>query len=115
MDFYHVYSDLMTLVKSQTQQVCAGYEYALFNFLQEVKMHPERLMDKSIPVFISESRLYTDNVINDSVKNEHVYNELFTFQNTDEELLLPRIKVATESMTTKLIDYMKDQLPGGKY
>ena len=45
----------------------------------------------------------------------NVYNELFTFQDTDEELLLPRIKVATESMTTKLRDDMKNQLPGGKY
>ena len=33
----------------------------------------------------------------------------------DKDILLPRIKVATEHMAKKLSDYKKDQLPGGKY
>ena len=33
----------------------------------------------------------------------------------DKDILLPRIKVATEHMANKLSDYKKDQLPGGKY
>ena len=31
------------------------------------------------------------------------------------DILLPRIKLATEHMAKKLSDYKKDQLPGGKY
>ena len=53
-----ILSDLMTLVKSRNlNKSVLDMNVHYLNFLQEVKMHPERLMDKSIPVFISESRL----------------------------------------------------------
>ena len=43
-------------------------------------------------MFTSETRLYTDNLINDRLKNKYSYDNLFTLNNTEEELLLPRIK-----------------------
>lgn len=71
-------------------------------------------MDKSTPVFISESRLHTDKKINFREKQSYIYDQLFISE-TNDELVLPRIKAAAESMTKKLSEYKKDQLPGGKY
>ena len=55
--FYHVYSDLMTLVELRKLNKLLDMNVHCFVFLQEVMMHPEWVMDKSIPVFLSESRL----------------------------------------------------------
>lgn len=66
----------------------------LLNFLQEVKLHPERIMDKSIPVFISEKKLHTEKKINHREKKAFIYNRLFTTESTDEELVIPRVKAA---------------------
>ena len=117
--FYHVYSDLTTLVKSQKLKKSVFdmnvHYLELHNFLQEVKQHPERLYDRGTPVFISEKKLHTDKKLNQRETKAYIYDKLFTIEDTDKELVFPRIKAAAEHMHTKLSEYKKDQLPGGKY
>ena len=58
--FYHVYSDLTTLVKSRKLDkslLDMNVHYLeLLNFLQELKLHSACIMNRSKPVFVSESR-----------------------------------------------------------
>lgn len=68
----------------------------LLNFLQEVQHHPERIMDKTTPVFTSEKRLYTatGEKTNNRAKTQDIHTTLFRTE--DNELLFPRIKAAAE-------------------
>lgn len=64
--FYHVYADLTTLVKSKKLNKSVldmnVHYLELLNFLQEVTIHPDRLLDKSTPVFEGE-KLHTEKKI----------------------------------------------------
>ena len=117
--FYRVYADLTTLVKSNKLSKSVFdmnvHYLELLDFLQEVILCPDQLIDNSTPVFISEPRLYTDTALIIRSKNSHIHNNIFSKDGIDKDTLLPRIKVATECMAKKLSDYKKDQLPGGKY
>ena len=80
----------------------------LLNYLQELKLHPEHLMEQSTSVFVSEKRLHTDKKINYREKNKFIYDQLF-INSTDTDIL-PRIKSAAEHMaknyqSTKKINY----------
>ena len=66
--FFHVYADLTALVKStnlnKTVLDMNVHYLELLNFLQELKLHPERLLNLFTPVCISETRLHTEKKLN---------------------------------------------------
>lgn len=72
-------------------------------------------MDRDTPVFVSEQRLHVDKTTNNRENTMFIYDKLFITENTDKELLLPRVQAAAEHMAAKVSEYKKDQLPGGKY
>ena len=116
--FYHVYADLTNLVKSRKLEKSVfdmnTHYLELLNFLNELKLYHERLLDQSSPVFPSEPRLYVDESSNHRKKAKPVYGKLFD-DSTEDSNLLQTIQAAAEFMSTKVADYKKDQLPGGKY
>ena len=117
--FYHIYADLTTLVKSKKLNKSVldmnVHYLELRSFLQEIIAYPENIFDKSTNVFISETRLQSEPSLNHKQKHDFIYNSLASMDEIQPELILPRIKVAAEHMLTKLCEYKKDQLPGGKY
>ena len=117
--FYHIYADLTTLVKSTQLNKSVldmnTHYLELLNFLQELQLHQERLFDRSTPVFTSEPRLHTSRKLNHRHKHKFIYDKLFINETEHVDIITPRVKAAADSMTSKLKDYKKDQLPGGKH
>ena len=121
-DFYHVYSDLMALAKSNTLNKSAldmTYHYLeLLTFLREIQQHPDTILDSQYQVFRSERRLYGDDArVNHRLheKLKPAYKCLMRSETWDQELLYPLIVSGAAAMETKLCEYAKDYLPGGLY
>ena len=120
--FFHVYADLVILVKSAELKKSAldmnTHYYELQIFLQELEEHPENIMDKHYRVFKSEEKLYRDNQkVNHRchIKSKCVYDKLFVCNEWDKTLLYPIIANGAVSMKSKLSSYAQDHLPGGIY
>ena len=121
--FDKLYADLMMLVKStelDKSVLDMSVQYLeLKVFLEELSHHPEEIMNPDHHVFPSESRLYesssqkTNHRIN--IKYKDIRRRLYQSDSFDEIELYPRVQEASKSMLSKLIEYMKDHLPGGKY
>ena len=120
--YYHVYADLVMLSKSihlekSTMDMNVHY-LELKMFLQEVRSHPEIVLDKNARVFTSEGRLYgNEKIVNHRLgPNSHaVYEKLFTKGASDPTTLYPVLVSGSAAMEEKLCSYASSQLPGGKY
>lgn len=123
--FYHVYADLMMLVKSTDLDKSVldmnTHYLELKMSLQELSRHPEQALDPDYKVFPSETRLYAQSgkylKLNHRKNTEAsvVYERLLTSDTWDTTLLLPRVAAAASAMVEKLAAYKSDQLPGGIY
>ena len=120
--FYHVYADLMMLIKSNdlSKNVLDmnTHYLELQTSLEELAQHPEEALNPHYKVFPSEAKLYTDSKKTNHRKHRDsiiIYEHLLGHNEWDESILLPRIAAAAMAMKDKLTDYKKDQLPGGKY
>ena len=119
--FYHVYTDLMTLVKSNifNKSVLDMNTHYLEwkTSLGELSSHPEQALDSTYRVFPSETRLYTHAETNHRTGHALccIYDHLLSTDDWDNTLLFPRIAAAAEAMAKKLQSYKQDQLPGGTY
>lgn len=120
--FYHVYADLVMLSKSTHLNKNAysmnQHYLELKVFLQKLEQDPELVMDKGQKVFESEQQLYSnDKKLNHRLhsKSEHVHHHLFTTTDEENKLLFPFVASGAAAMKTKLCNYAKNQLPGGKY
>ena len=120
--FYHVYADLVMLSKSNALDKSAfnmnQHYLELKLFLQEVEHNPLVILDESYQVFVSEQRLYSDEKATNHrlhAKTQYVHKNLFILQEGEKELLLPMISHGVAAMGTKLTNYAKNQLPGGKH
>ena len=120
--FYHVYSDLMALAKSNTLSKSAldmTYHYLeLLTFLREIQQHPDTVLDAQYQVFRSERRLYGDDVqVNHRLhkKLQPAHKCLTKSDEWDQDLLYPLILSGAAAMEAKLCEYAKDYLPGGLY
>ena len=118
--FYHVYADLVMLAKSNELRKSAldmnHHFLELQLFLQQLKHHPEEVMDAQCKVFPSENRLYADEtLVNHRLHSQEVKKRLFTPDEWDTHLLYPSISTGVASMEDKLVSYAKDRLPGGVY
>ena len=120
--FFHVYADLVMLAKSSELNKSTfdmnKHYLELQAFLQEVENCPEVVTDRNYQVFTSEEMLYGDNKkINHRVrpKSQPVYENLFIFNESDENLLYPLVSAGASAMSLKLSNYAQNQLPGGIY
>ncbi len=119
--FYHVYADLMMLIKSieldNSVYDMNTHYLELKTSLDELSHHPEQALDPKYMVFPSEKRLYAQckqyHRINGGTRV--VYERLLATNEWDETLLLPRIAAAASAMAEKIVSYKQDQLPGGTY
>ena len=118
--YYHVYADLVMLLKSNDLKKSAldmnQHYLELSMFLQEVENHPEVVMDKDYRVFRSAESLYGDNKkLNHRhhSKSQAVYEKLFV--QSDSGTLYPLLAAGAVKMREKLLTYAQNQLPGGKY
>ena len=108
--FYRIYADLTDLVKSNKLNKSVfdmnKHYLELLNFLEEVSSYPEQLLDNSTPVFVSETRLYVSTKLNIRHKHSHshIISSIFCMSNINNEILLPRIQAAANSMKVKLYD-----------
>ena len=120
--FYHIYADLVMLSKSNDLEKSAfdmnQHYLELKLFLEEIEHNPLLVMDEYYRVFTSEKRLYgSEKDVNHRlrIKSQHINKNLFIFQNEENELLLSMISEGAAAMRKKLLNYAKNQLPGGKY
>ena len=119
--FHHVYADLMVLVKSNSLNKSVldmnKHYLELKMSLSELSFHPEHALDCTYKVFPSEPRLYTNEETNHRISPTActVYQHLFSTNDWDNTLLLPRIAAAAAAMKQKMEVYKQDQLPGGQY
>ena len=122
--FDKVYADLMMLVKSKVldkSSIDMNVHYSeLLAFLEQLTETPMLLLDSSVCVFVSETRLYGENLkVNHWLCKQYLcvkkslYDPHCKF--TNESLLLEMIKVSGKAMADKLKAYKKDHLPGGRY
>ena len=119
--YYHIYADLVNLVKSNLLDKSVldmnNHYLELLTALTELSCHPEEILNPSLRVFPSEPRLYEDNKISHRKHpgNSDLYKQLFSVNDTDREFMLRKVKAAAFPMKEKLKAYKCDQLPGGKY
>ena len=120
--YYHVYADLMMLIKSNDLDKSVldmnTHYLELKTSLNELSHQPEQALDPNYMVFPSEQRLYTQQSKQNHRKHKAtraVYIRLLTSDEWDKTLLLPRVTAAATAMKEKLVSYKQDQLPGGKY
>ena len=75
--FYHIYADLVMLAKSNELKKSAldmnHHFLELQLLLQQLKHHPEEVMDAQCKVFPSENRLYGD----EKLVNYHLDGKIF--------------------------------------
>ena len=122
--FDKVYADLMMLVKSKElckSSIDMNVHYGeLLAFLQKLTENPMLLLDDSVCVFVSETRLYGES----HKINHRLHKQYFSvrkslhdlqFEFTNEDMLLEMIEVVSKAMANKLEAYKKDHLPGGRY
>ena len=120
--FDKLYADYMILVKSteldKSVLDMSAHYLELKVFLEELSHHPEEIMNPEHHVFQSEPQLY-DPLLKTNHRIHKTYKEIRRRLNEsdsyDEKELYPRIQEASKAMVSKLTDYMKDYLPGGKY
>ena len=120
--FYHIYADLMMLVKSNDLSKSVldmnTHYLELQISLGELAQHPEQALNPHYKVFPSEERLYSESKKMNHRKHRDatiIYKHLLVHNEWDDSILLPRIAAAAAAMKDKLTNYKKDQLPGGKY
>lgn len=119
--FDKVYADLMTLVKSKdlnktATEMSLHYE-ELLDFFDSLIIEPGKILVPDMQVFKSESLLYCEfSKLNHRLRDKYIpiRNALYKNSN-DESLLLPLVSAVSTAMHSKLQQYMKDYLPGGKY
>ena len=121
--FDKVYADLMTLVKStdlnKTAIEMSSHYKELLDFFGTLIDEPGKLLDPDMQVFKSESLLYGES----SKLNHRLWDKYIPVQNrlyenssdVHESLLLPLVSAVSTAMHSKLQQYMKDYLPGGRY
>ena len=83
-----------------------------------VKEEPQTAMNKSYKVFPSEKCLYSTEIsVNHRLhsKDAPVYACLFQPDDWDSTLLYPFLVAGAKRMKPKLVEYAKNQLPGGRY
>ena len=119
--FDQVYADLMLLLKSNElnkKYLDMNPHYLeLSKHLQLLVSSPRLVLDPSIKVFTSESRLYGENKkINHRLhtNSKQVRACLYSHDDFDEKFTFPLIKKASQCMLDKLKAYKAEQLPGGK-
>ena len=120
--FYHIYADLMMLIKStflSKNVLDMNTHYLeLQTSLQEFAQYPEQVLNPDYQVFPSEAKLYTNSKTTNHRKHKDsmiIYKHLLSCNEWDKSLLFPRIAAAAIAMKEKLTSYKKDQLPGGRY
>ena len=94
--YYHIYADLVMLSKSTHLGKSAldmnQHYLELLVFLQEVKSHPEVVLDNKSRVFVSEERLYgNDKKINHRLhpRSQAIYKNLFVMNESESTTLYP--------------------------
>ena len=120
--YYHIYADLVMLSKSTHlgKSALDMNQHYLEQpvFLQEVKSHPEVVLDNKSRVFVSEERLYgNDKKVNHRLhpRSQAIYKNLFVMNESESTTLYPVLVAGATAMEEKLGSYAKNQLPGGKY
>lgn len=120
--FDKVYADLMTLVKSadlnKTAIEMSSHYEELLNFFGTLITEPSEFLDSDMQVFKSESLLYGESSkLNHRLRDKYipVRNTLYENCESDESLLFPLVSAVSTAMHSKLQQYMKDYLPGGRY
>ncbi|MCH9715537.1 MAG: hypothetical protein K0U52_00410 [Gammaproteobacteria bacterium] len=120
--FYHVYSDLTMLSKSNDLGLSVfsmnQHYLELQVFLSEVEKDPSVALNSEHQVFLSEPRLYgSDKKTNHRLKShwKEVYQHLFEVCRIEESQLRILITAGVARMREKLCSYAGKQLPGGEY
>lgn len=120
--FDKVYADLMVLVKSndlkKTPIDMASHYEELLDLFSSLVTEPGKILDSEKQVFPSETSLYGEsNKFNHRLHDKYipVRKVLYERCNSDECVLLPLVSATSKAMHSKLLQYMKDYLPGGQY
>ena len=88
----------------------------LLNYLSEVEISPQIVLDQNHHVFTSEKRLYgADPKVNPHLSSALVYEKLFESIEGDSDYLTQLLMSGASKMKAKLSSYAEDQLPGGCY
>ena len=119
---YFVYSELAMLAKSEELKKSAfdmnTHYLELKLFLEMIEEEPSTAMDRNYKVFVSEDRLYgSEKKINHRIRprNSALHSRLFESDEWDASVLHPVLQVGVSKMKGKLMDYARNQLPGGVY
>ena len=120
--FDRIYADLTMLAKSRKLNKSVfdmnTHFLELKLYLEKLVKEPTLLLDDETYVFESEPRLYgSSHQTNHRLhhQNQEVRKCFLQPDQRSDELINEAIQKAAQSMHTKLVDYKKDQLPGGKY
>ena len=119
--FDHIYADLMMLSKSNAlakSVMDMNVHYReLQQFLQKVAENPKIIMNINLQVFPSEQSLYKNTKTNHRISKAYppVRIRLYKPDEFDDSNMLPQVACAASTMLHKLNDYMRHQLPGGKF
>ena len=120
--FYFIYSELVMLAKSEDLKKSAfdmnKHYLELQLFLEMIEEEPSTAMDRHYKVFVSEDRLYgSEKAVNHRIrpKNSALHRRLFQSDEWDASILYPALKAGVSRMKAKLMDYARNQLPGGVY
>ena len=120
--YYHVYSDLTILSKSNILGLSAlsmNHHYLELQVcLSEVEKDPSVALDSAHNVFLSEPRLYGSHKKTNHRLKPHwkeVYRHLFEVCHAEESQLSMLLAVGVAKMRKKLCSYAEKQLPGGEY